>query len=84
MLKPTENYILLKIDKEPEEKTESGIYLPTDTKTAVHQQGEVVSGGEFSKGTTVIFKRWAGEDISWKGKDYQIVHKTDVIAYESR
>ena len=82
MIKPAPNYILLKVDEEKEETTESGIILP-EAKTDVHQHGVVISGGEYEAGTTVIFKRWAGEKITWEDKDYEIVHVKDVIAADT-
>ncbi|MBK9272849.1 MAG: co-chaperone GroES [Saprospiraceae bacterium] len=78
MIKPTENYILIKVE-DREEKTESGIYLP-ETKTDVHQQGEVVQGDKYKAGDIVIFRRWSGEDITYNNKKYLLVHKKDVLA----
>ena len=88
MIKPLGEYVLIEPDK-IEDKTESGIILP-EMKKDKPQTGTIVQDKNaegynlqyFKKGWKVWFKMWAGEPIKYEGKDYLLIHKKDLIAYE--
>lgn len=97
MIIPTQDYILLTVEKKAEEKTQGGIYLPdkvSDTPqcgtvarnkifvSGTPSTGAGAGGGltmtEYTKGTKIYFRKWAGEPIG----DYLLVHIKDIVAYE--
>ena len=83
---PTKDYILVTVEKQAEEKTASGIYLPEKTADTP-QCGTVIvqcdlSDFMFKKNAKIFFKMWAGTPINYNGVDYLLVHIKDVVAYE--
>ena len=87
MIKPIGEYVLIEPDK-IEDKTESGIFLPEMKKDRL-QTGTVVNylipfSPNLKKGTRIWFKMWAGEPIKYEGKDYLLIHKKDLIAFEDK
>ena len=90
MLKPMHDYVLLEKLKE-EEKTESGIIL-TDNPKEQPSRGVVVAVGpgkiedgkavkiDLKKGQEVIYKKYAGTDISEDKKDYLLIKVEDILA----
>src|SRR5438105_100051 len=83
-IRPLMGYLLV----EPlaaETKTAGGLYLPESAQEKKADQGVVVARGEdmylpdgkvFSSpvkiGDEVIYKKWGGDDVKYKGKDYKI------------
>lgn len=78
--------------KEPEQKTSSGIVLP-DTAQEKPQTGTVVAVGPgrtsdegknipmtVKVGDVVIFAKYGGTEIKDGGKEYLIVKETDILA----
>ncbi len=71
-----------------EEKTASGIIIP-DTAKEKPQKGTVVSvsdeDGDGKKptvkaGDTVLYGKYAGTEITFDGKEYLIMRKSDIYA----
>ncbi|MGQ9818412.1 MAG: co-chaperone GroES [Candidatus Kapaibacteriales bacterium] len=84
-VKPMDDRLLIK-PLEPESKTPSGIIIP-DTAKEKPIMGEVIAVGtdeELQKvvkvGDKVIFAKYGGEEISFDGKDYRIIQRSDVLA----
>ncbi|MGO2082679.1 co-chaperone GroES [Vagococcus sp.] len=91
MLKPLGDRIIIEI-KEVEETTTSGLVLTSASKEK-SQTGEIIAVGEgrtLDNGTklpvavvvgqTVMFEKYAGQEVKFEGHDYLIVHEKDIIA----
>lgn len=68
---------------EPEDKTESGIYLAEQIKTyspygTVEAVGSNISG--LKQGDRVIYQPHGGQVVTYKGKELDIVPYTSVLA----
>lgn len=92
MIKPIGENILVEVTIK-EEKTASGIYLPSTAEKEKPQTGRVVAIGKrvgFTKamvlppdikvGNEVIFAKYSGTDIKVDGKDYLIIKESDILA----
>ena len=69
-----------------EEKTKGGIYIP-DTAKEKPQQGEIVAVGPGKDGNlltvqvgdTVLYGKYAGQELHHEGKDYLIMREDDIL-----
>ncbi len=69
-----------------EEKTAGGIIIP-DTAKEKPQRGEVVAVGPgkdgnamtVKKGDTVLYGKYAGQELSYNGDDYLIMREDDIL-----
>jgi len=82
-IKPLEDYVLIKIEKEEKKKTDSGIFLPESASEEKSQTGKVIAVGDsdkikVKKGQKVIFKEFSGTEIE-EGK-YLMVKSEDILA----
>lgn len=90
-LKPLPGYVLVE-PEEVQKQTESGIYLP-DSHDEKPQQGKVLSVGSdwvteygatikapATKGDTVIYKKWGGNDVKIGKVEYQFLKFEDILA----
>jgi len=90
MLKPLGDRVIIELD-EQEEATASGIILP-DVSQEKPQEGVVVDVGsgrvengkrtglEVEVGDRVIYSKFAGTEINYKGKDYLILREGDILS----
>lgn len=90
-LKPLGDKILVQL-LDSEEKTKGGIILP-DTAKEEKAEGKVISAGpgktlesgkvqplEVKKGDTVIFGKYAGDEIIIDGKKHKILKESEILA----
>lgn len=90
-VRPLSDKVLIKRVDAPE-KTKGGIIIP-DTATEKPQEGEVVAVGkgkvlengttkplDVKKGDRVLFGKYGGTEISFKGDDYVILDETEILA----
>lgn len=90
-LSPMPGYVLVE-PADPDQKTESGIYLP-DSHDEKPQQGTVLAvggvwvteqGAKISspvrKGDQVVYKKWGGNDVKIADKEYQFLKFEDILA----
>lgn len=89
-IKPLGDRVVIK-RLEAEEKTKSGIVLPSQAKEQP-QMAEVVAVGpggvvdgkdvkmEVKVGDIVIFSRYAGTEIKYEGEEYTILSQKDILA----
>jgi len=90
MIKPLGDRVVIEpIDQE--ETTASGIVLPDSAKEKP-QEGKVVAVGagkvengervalEVSEGDHIIFSKYAGTEVEYKGKEYLILREDDILA----
>lgn len=89
-IKPLGDRVVIK-RLEAEEKTKSGIVLPTQAKEQP-QLAEVIAVGpggmvdgkevkmEVKTGDTVIFSKYAGTEIKHDGVEYTILSQRDILA----
>ncbi len=90
-LKPLSDRVIIKQD-EAEETTASGLILTSSSKEKP-QRGIVVACGEgkraddgslipmpVAQGDTVIYGKYAGQEITVEGEEYLIVRADDIIA----
>jgi len=69
-----------------DEKTKGGIIIP-DTAKEKPQRGEIVAVGPgkdgnkmtVKKGDTVLYGKYAGQELSYKGEDYLIMREDDIL-----
>ncbi len=85
MLKPLAKRVVVRV-KEAEEKTAGGFVLPSSAQEK-QQIGEVVAlGPEIESedgvkvGDQVIYKSYAGTEVTDQGEDYLIVELKEVLA----
>ena len=90
-VRPLNDKVLIKRVDAPE-KTKGGIIIP-DTATEKPQEGEVVAVGkgkvlengstkplDVQKGDRVLFGKYGGTEISFKGDDYVILDESEILA----
>ena len=91
-LKPLEDRIIVK-PGDAEETTASGLVIP-DTAKEKPQEGEVVAvgpgrfsetGGEripvdVSVGDKVIYSKYGGTEVKYRGEEYLILNARDILA----
>jgi len=90
-VRPLNDKVLIKRVDAPE-KTKGGIIIP-DTATEKPQEGEVVAAGkgkvlengttrklDVKKGDRVLFGKYGGTEISFKGDDFVILEESEILA----
>jgi chaperonin GroES len=84
-MKPINDRVVVKPAK-AEEKTAGGIIIP-DTAKEKPQRGEVVAVGPgkdgnlmtVAVGDTVLYGKYAGQEMSYEGNDYLIMREDDIL-----
>ncbi len=89
MLKPLGDRVVLQVEKEAEqkvgniviasnaqEKPVTGKVIVVSTQTV----GKLQKPTAVSEGDTVVFDKYAGQEIHVEGQDYLVVHEKDIIA----
>lgn len=90
-IRPLDDRIVVKA-LEAEEKTSGGILLP-DTAKEKPQRAKVLAVGEgrlsddgkripltVKAGDEILFGKYAGTEIKWKGEDLRILRENEVLA----
>ena len=90
-VRPLNDKVLIKRVDAPE-KTKGGIIIP-DTAAEKPQEGEVVAVGkgkvlengstrplDVKKGDRVLFGKYSGTEIKYKGDDYVILDESEILA----
>ena len=90
-LVPLGDRVVLK-QAEPEEKTQSGIILTTQSQEKPPQEAEVIAVGpggmvdgkevtmQVKVGDKVIYSKYAGNEVKLDGEEYIIVRQNDILA----
>lgn len=81
---------------ENETKTPNGLYLP-ETSKGVPTRGKIIAAGPgrtsdageaiptvVQTGQTVIFEKFAGTEIKYKGKTYMILRESEIMMVEGK
>jgi len=84
-MKPINDRVVVK-PAQAEEKTAGGIIIP-DTAKEKPQKGEVIAVGPgkdgiamtVSKGDTVLYGKYAGQELNYEGNDYLIMREDDIL-----
>ena len=84
-LKPINDRVVVK-PAPADEKTKGGIIIP-DTAKEKPQQGKVMAVGPgkddvkmtVKKGDTVLYGKYAGQELNYEGKDYLIMREDDIL-----
>lgn len=84
-LKPINDRVVVEPAK-AEEKTAGGIIIP-DTAKEKPQRGTVIAVGPgkddnamtVKAGDTVLYGKYAGQELSYQGKDYLIMREDDIL-----
>ena len=84
-MKPINDRVIVK-PAAAESKTAGGIIIP-DTAKEKPQKGKVVAVGPgkddikmtVKKGDTVLYGRYAGQELNHEGKDYLIMREDDIL-----
>lgn len=90
-LKPLSDHII--IEPLREEKRKSGIILPDTVNKERSEQGKVIAVGpgkidkdgkriamDVKKGDTVIFTKYAPNEVKVEGKEFLVVRQDDILA----
>jgi len=85
-IKPLADRVLVK-PTAAEEKTISGIIIPDSAKEKP-LKGEVIAIGNGTKdeemvvevGNSVLFGKYAGQELEWEGVKYLIMKQSDILA----
>lgn len=85
-IKPLGARVVIK-KMEAEEKTQAGLLLSGSAKEKP-QQAEVLAVGpgtkdepmELKVGDVVIFSKYGGNDLKYKGNEYTIINQKDILA----
>lgn len=91
-LKPLGDRVIVERIDEDVQKTPGGIIIP-DTAKEKPQRGKVIAVGDgriddkgkripldLSAGDTVLFGKYSGSEVKIDGKEYLIMHESDVMA----
>ncbi len=83
-LQPLNEYVLLDLSEEAEEKTSSGIIIPDSAKEKP-QYGTVMGVGNIenagiSVGDSVFYKKFSGTEVDFNGKKMLFVPYADLLA----
>ena len=83
-IQPINNYVLVKLSGETEEKTAAGIVIP-DTAREKPKEGKVVglaagASDEIAIGDRVIYKDFSGTQITFEGEKYLLIPIGDILA----
>lgn len=91
-LKPMNDYLLVEPVKQ-EEVTKGGIYIPDTAKEERATKGKVIAVGpgklndngqrlplSIKEGQTVIFKKYAPDEVKVDDKEYYFIREDDVLA----
>lgn len=84
-MKPINDRVVIK-PAPAEERTAGGLIIP-DTAKEKPLRGEVVAVGPgkkdhsmtVKKGDVVLYGKYAGQELSYKGQDYLIVKEDDIL-----
>ncbi len=84
-MKPINDRVVVKPAK-AEEKTSGGIIIP-DTVKEKPQKGKIIAVGPgkddikmtVKKGDTVLYGKYAGQEIHYEGNDYLIMREDDIL-----
>ena len=89
-IRPLHDHIIVKRVKE-EDKTKGGIIIP-DTAKEKPQEGKVVAVGkgkilkdgkvqplDVKKGDTVLFTKYAGNEVKIEGEEHLIIREEDIL-----
>ena len=91
MLKPLGDRVVLKAQEE-EEQTVGGIVLasyakdkPTTGEVVAVGDGRILDNGtkvpvSVKKGDNVLFDKYAGNEVTYQGEKYLVVHEKDLVA----
>ena len=85
-IKPLADRVLVK-PTAAEQKTVSGIIIPDSAKEKP-LKGEVLAVGNGTKdeemvvavGNTVLYGKYAGQELQWEGEKYLIMKQSDILA----
>jgi len=84
-MKPINDRVVIK-PSPAEEKTKGGIIIP-DTAKEKPQKGEVIAVGPGKDGNlmtvqvgdTVLYGKYAGQELQYEGEDYLIMREDDIL-----
>lgn len=84
-MKPINDRVVVK-PAPAEEKTKGGIIIP-DTAKEKPQKGEVIAVGPgkdgnlmtVREGDIVLYGKYAGQELTYKGEDYLIMREDDIL-----
>jgi len=84
-MKPINDTVVVK-PSQAEETTKGGLYLP-ETAKEKPQKGQVIAVGPgkddkkmtVKVGDTVLYGKYAGQEISYQGEDFLIMREDDIL-----
>lgn len=92
MLQPLHDHLIVEA-KAAQESTVSGIIIPDSVQGEKPQQGNVIAAGpgkllesgaraamSVKVGDTVVFKKYAPDEVKVDGKEFLVISEADVLA----
>jgi len=86
LIKPFDDRVLVEPEEVTENKTKSGLIIP-DTAKEKPRTGKVVQVGtdeelaeKIKAGDKIMFAKFTGDEVEFKGKKYLIVSRGDILA----
>ena len=84
-MKPINDRVVVR-PADAEERTAGGLIIP-DTAKEKPQRGEVVAVGpgkkdvtmSVKKGDVVLYGKYAGQELNYKGEDYLVIKQDDIL-----
>ena len=84
-IKPLRDLILIRIEKQKDETTSSGIFMPKDAWNDTEPYGTIEAVGDdvksFKKGDKVYVNIYAMLDLAGVDKELKMIKECDVLAY---
>lgn len=90
--KPIGDRILIKIDKEADQKTASGIYVPDSSRQEKPDFGTIIAAGEGKRteagktipmrvkvGQTIMFAKFSYDEIKIDGEEYLVISENNIL-----
>lgn len=82
---PRKKQVLILPQKEDSRLTETGLYKPDTVEQEQKAIGTVIAVGpdvkDMKKGDKVIYGVYAGDPLSYQGKDYKFVEEDSILAF---
>jgi chaperonin GroES len=94
-IRPSNDYVIIKRNK-TEEKLASGLFVPANAQEKSVEgivvavgPGKILADGsrrkpEVEPGSTIIFGKWAGNEIEVDGEKHLFIREDDILAITSK
>lgn len=86
-IKPLRDLVLIRVEKQEDKQTASGIFMPKDVWNDTEPYGTIEAVGDevqnFKEGDRVYVNIYAMLDMAGMDKDLKMIKECDILAYVS-